>query len=117
MFAFVGFNTEGEKISKKDWLKEKCIQLLFGWECSPGWYKFSHYIEIFIMDAFVDLFITLCILINTLFMGMDRPGMDAQTEDMLTYGNYVSSHAPIISLLFYVLLFLFGEDKTKWQLK
>jgi hypothetical protein len=90
MNASIGFNAEGEKISKKQWLKEKCIEVLFGWECSPCWYKFAHYVEIFIMDAFVDLFITLCILINTLFMAIDRPGLDAETMAVLSYGNYVS---------------------------
>ncbi|ELT95078.1 hypothetical protein CAPTEDRAFT_210954 [Capitella teleta] len=97
-------------------VEEKCIQLLFGWECSPGWYKFSHYIEIFIMDAFVDLFITLCILINTLFMGMDRPGMDAQTEDMLTYGNYIfTTIFTAEAVLKIIALSLLEYLKDKWN--
>lgn len=85
-----GFMSEsGQKISKKQWLKEKCIQVLFGWECSPGWYRFAHIIELIIMDAFVDLFIMLCICINTLFMALDRPGMDDSLAAVLKYGNYV----------------------------
>ena len=65
--------------------------MLFGWECCAGWYKFAHIIELFIMDAFVDLFITLCIVVNTLFMAMEQDGMDHQMETTLKYGNYVSS--------------------------
>ena len=50
----------------KEKVLDKIYQLLFDWDCSPGWYRFARYVELFIMDAFVDLFITLCSLsINT----------------------------------------------------
>lgn len=75
--------------SKKEFFKAKCHQLLFGWECCPCWYRFARVIELFIMDAFVDLFITLCIVINTLFMAMDHDKMSTQLESTLKYGNYV----------------------------
>jgi len=78
-------------MSKKEYLKGKCHQLLFGWECCGGWYKFAHFIELFIMDAFVDLFITLCIVINTAFMALEQEGLDHQMETTLRYGNYVRS--------------------------
>ena len=41
------------------------------------------------MDAFVDLFITLCILVNTTFMALDHDNMGPQLEQTLKYGNYV----------------------------
>ncbi|ESO12722.1 hypothetical protein HELRODRAFT_124932, partial [Helobdella robusta] len=44
---------------------------------------------LFIMDAFVDLFITLCIVINTLFMAMEHDGMTPTMIATLKYGNYV----------------------------
>jgi len=53
--------------------------------------RFAHYIELFIMDAFVDMFITLCIVINTIFMAMDHHGMDDTMTSLLKNGNYVSS--------------------------
>jgi len=37
----------------KDKLMDKIYQLLFDWDCSPGWYRFAHYVELFIMDAFL----------------------------------------------------------------
>ena len=77
--------------SKKEFFKIKCHQILFGWECCSCWYKFAHIIELFIMDAFVDLFITLCIVINTLFMAMDHNDMSQELTNTLKYGNYVSS--------------------------
>ena len=42
------------------------------------------------MDAFIDLFITLCIVINTAFMAIDHYGMDKQLTETLRIGNYVS---------------------------
>lgn len=43
------------------------------------------------MDAFVDLFITLCIVVNTLFMATDHYDMAEAVEKFLVNGNYVSS--------------------------
>ena len=43
------------------------------------------------MDAFVDLFITLCILVNTVFMAGDHYNMDETFESVLTTGNFVST--------------------------
>jgi len=73
----------------KEYIKTKCVHILLGWECSPCWYKFAHVIDLFIMDAFVDLFITLCIVINTAFMAMEHAGMNDQLARTLIIGNYV----------------------------
>jgi len=74
----------------KEYIKTKCVHILLGWECSPCWYKFAHVIELFIMDAFVDLFITLCIVVNTAFMAMEHASMNEQLARTLIIGNYVS---------------------------
>ena len=42
-------------------------------------------------DPFVELFITLCIVINTLFMALDHHNMNREIEKVLKAGNYVSS--------------------------
>ena len=63
--------------------------LMFGWECTPMWYKFAHIVELFIMDAFVDLFITLCIVVNTVFMAMEHYDMHETMISLLTNGNLV----------------------------
>jgi len=76
-------------MDKKVFLKDKCMILLFGWECTPLWYKVAHFIELFIMDAFVDLFITLCIVVNTVFMALEHDDMHATLSSTLKYGNYV----------------------------
>ena len=41
------------------------------------------------MDAFVDLFITLCIVVNTAFMAADHYDMDPTFAFVLKQGNYV----------------------------
>jgi voltage-gated sodium channel type II alpha len=43
-----------------------------------------------IFDPFIDLFITLCIVVNTLFMALDHHDMDPGMNDTLKNGNYVS---------------------------
>lgn len=72
-------------------MKALCLRLLFDWECFPSWYGFARLVELFIMDAFVDLFITLCIVINTVFMAMDHADMSTEMTRALAIGNYVSS--------------------------
>lgn len=71
------------------------MQLMFGWECTPTWYKFAHIVELFIMDAFVDLFITLCIVVNTVFMAMEHYDMSSMMETLLTSGNLVRGNGPL----------------------
>jgi len=68
----------------------KAEELLFDWDCYPQWYTFARIIEAFIMDAFVDLIITLCIVINTIFMAMETANMSPEMANFLTAGNYVS---------------------------
>ena len=41
------------------------------------------------MDAFVDLFITICIVLNTICMALDQPGQSEKMTGILTTGNYI----------------------------
>ncbi|CAF4186803.1 unnamed protein product, partial [Rotaria sp. Silwood2] len=51
--------------------------------------KFQAGVAFFILDAFVDLFITICIILNTFFMALDQPGQSDKMTRILTTGNYV----------------------------
>uniref|UniRef100_A0A3B4F9R1 Sodium channel protein n=1 Tax=Pundamilia nyererei TaxID=303518 RepID=A0A3B4F9R1_9CICH len=42
------------------------------WECCPGWLKLKKIVKLIVMDPFMDLFITICIALNTLFMAMEH---------------------------------------------
>ncbi|CAF4138409.1 unnamed protein product [Rotaria sp. Silwood2] len=74
--------------------KEALVKLLriycWEWSCkSPIFQKFQAAVAFFILDAFVDLFITICIILNTLFMALDQPGQSEKMTRILTTGNYV----------------------------
>ena len=83
------------KMSFKEMLRYRLHQLLFDWQCCGCWQRFAHVVELFIMDAFVDLFITLCIVLNTGFMAVDHAGMSEHMAHVLTIGNYVRITTPI----------------------
>ena len=60
------------------------------WDCCWLWLKIQHILELIVFDPFVELFITLCIVVNTLFMAMDHYGMVSEFATFLQMGNYVS---------------------------
>ncbi|XP_048373453.1 sodium channel protein type 4 subunit alpha [Sphaerodactylus townsendi] len=59
------------------------------WNCCPLWVKMKKYIKIFVMDPFVDLGITICIVLNTVFMAMEHYPMTEEFNNVLTVGNLV----------------------------
>lgn len=75
---------------EKEPLKDKVERLLCSWEV-PRWFaKIQEWVGFVILDAFVDLFITLCILANTAFMAADQHGMTPEMGRTLEMGNQVS---------------------------
>ena len=84
--------TRAEEEEESKWKKRclYCIDLFCWWDCCWPWVKFAKAIEWFIMDAFIDLFITLCIVVNTMFMALDHNSMSLEFERTLKTGNYVS---------------------------
>ncbi|XP_078084351.1 sodium channel, voltage-gated, type I-like, alpha isoform X2 [Mustelus asterias] len=59
------------------------------WDCHPHWLKIKEIVHLIVMDPFVDLAITICIVLNTLFMAMEHYPMTKRFESVLTYGNLV----------------------------
>ncbi|KAM9444994.1 sodium channel, voltage gated, type VIII, alpha subunit a isoform 3-T3 [Clarias gariepinus] len=59
------------------------------WECCPIWLKIKEIVNLIVMDPFVDLAITICIVLNTLFMAMEHYPMTPQFEHVLSVGNLV----------------------------
>ncbi|XP_077458551.1 sodium channel, voltage gated, type VIII, alpha subunit b isoform X2 [Stigmatopora argus] len=59
------------------------------WECHPKWLKIKHIVYLIVMDPFVDLAITICIVLNTLFMAMEHYPMTPRFEEVLSVGNLV----------------------------
>nr|XP_061810211.1 sodium channel protein type 4 subunit alpha-like [Nerophis lumbriciformis] len=61
------------------------------WECSPWWLRVKRLVKLMVMDPFLDLAITVCIVLNTLFMAMEHYPMTDDFNGMLTVGNLVFS--------------------------
>ncbi|XP_074989753.1 sodium channel protein type 8 subunit alpha isoform X1 [Calonectris borealis] len=59
------------------------------WECHPYWIKLKEIVNLIVMDPFVDLAITICIVLNTMFMAMEHHPMTPEFEHVLAVGNLV----------------------------
>ena len=92
-----------EKIKKKALIYcLKAVDIFCVWDCCWLWIKIQEVLVLIIFDPFVELFITLCIVVNTLFMAMDHYDMKEGFAHFLKMGNYVSS-----TELFYFMFLLF----------
>ncbi|XP_052359811.1 sodium channel, voltage gated, type V-like, alpha b isoform X5 [Oncorhynchus keta] len=61
------------------------------WESSPRWLQLKALVKVMVMDPFLDLAITICIVLNTLFMAMEHYPMTDEFNGMLSIGNLVFS--------------------------
>ncbi|XP_017893964.1 PREDICTED: sodium channel protein type 10 subunit alpha isoform X1 [Capra hircus] len=59
------------------------------WDCCPTWVKLKTLLFAIVMDPFAELTITLCIVVNTVFMAVEHYGMSPAFEAMLQIGNIV----------------------------
>ncbi|XP_030630528.1 sodium channel, voltage gated, type XII, alpha a [Chanos chanos] len=59
------------------------------WTCWPGWLKLKEGVKLIVMDPFLDLAITICIVLNTLFMALEHYPMTEEFDRMLSVGNLV----------------------------
>ncbi|RMC18584.1 hypothetical protein DUI87_04476 [Hirundo rustica rustica] len=57
------------------------------WECCEPWLKVKRVVELIVMDPLVDLAVTVCIVLNTLFMAMEHYPMTDHFVAVLTVGN------------------------------
>ena len=94
-FVFV-FLTELEEAQKKC---HPCWYVLaeryLVWECSPFWLRVKQLVNVMVMDPFLDLAITVCIVLNTLFMAMEHYPMTDEFNGMLSIGNLVGGAAEL----------------------
>ncbi|XP_055382360.1 sodium channel protein para isoform X10 [Condylostylus longicornis] len=66
----------------------KGIEIFCVWDCCRPWLIFQGWVSWLVFDPFVELFITLCIVVNTLFMALDHHDMNKDMEKALKSGNY-----------------------------
>uniref|UniRef100_A0A3Q1AI84 Sodium channel protein n=1 Tax=Amphiprion ocellaris TaxID=80972 RepID=A0A3Q1AI84_AMPOC len=67
----------------------KFADMFLKWDCCVPWVVFKKWVYFVVMDPFVDLAITICIVLNTLFMAMDHYPMTAEFDNVLSVGNLV----------------------------
>ncbi|CAB1336769.1 unnamed protein product, partial [Coregonus sp. 'balchen'] len=72
---------ESQRSCPPCWYKFSNIFLI--WECCPIWLKIKEIVNLIVMDPFVDLAITICIVLNTLFMAMEHYPMTPHFEEVL----------------------------------
>ncbi|XP_053996380.1 sodium channel protein para isoform X18 [Hylaeus anthracinus] len=66
----------------------RCIDIFCVWDCCWLWLEIQKYVSLVVFDPFVELFITICIVVNTLFMALDHHDMDKDMDKVLKTGNY-----------------------------
>uniref|UniRef100_A0AAQ4Q2H4 Sodium channel protein n=1 Tax=Gasterosteus aculeatus aculeatus TaxID=481459 RepID=A0AAQ4Q2H4_GASAC len=59
------------------------------WDRCPAWLKIKRIVKLIVMDPFGDLTITICIVLNTLFMAMEHYPMSPGFIQMLNVGNLI----------------------------
>uniref|UniRef100_A0A671P6X8 Sodium channel protein n=1 Tax=Sinocyclocheilus anshuiensis TaxID=1608454 RepID=A0A671P6X8_9TELE len=59
------------------------------WTCGPSWLKVKEWVKFMVNDPFLDLTITICIVLNTLFMALEHYPMTDEFNRMLSVGNLV----------------------------
>ncbi|XP_043939364.1 sodium channel protein type 8 subunit alpha isoform X2 [Protopterus annectens] len=59
------------------------------WECCPLWIRIKEIVNLIVMDPFVDLAITICIVLNTVFMALEHYPMTSEFNAVLSAGNLV----------------------------
>ncbi|NWI22884.1 SCN5A protein, partial [Sula dactylatra] len=69
-------------------LKDLALKYLI-WDCCPLWLRIKKKVAAFIKDPFIDLTITVCIVMNTLFMALEHNNMSDNFKLMLNVGNLV----------------------------
>ena len=91
---------DDEKMKRiKEAIKNKTmsvINILCVWDCTRIWIKLSEIFAMIVFDPFTELTITLCIVVNVIFMALDQyddnyhdnGGMSPFLTSMLVNGNY-----------------------------
>ncbi|XP_074918280.1 sodium channel protein type 5 subunit alpha-like [Chelonoidis abingdonii] len=73
------------------------------WDCCPLWLLIKKYVKFVVMDPFTDLTITLCIVMNTLFMALEHYKMTKEFDDMLYVGNLVFTGIFTAEMIFKII--------------
>ncbi|XP_054246078.1 sodium channel protein type 5 subunit alpha-like [Indicator indicator] len=73
------------------------------WDCCPFWLLIKKFVKFVVMDPFTDLTITLCIVLNTLFMALEHYKMTKEFDHMLYIGNLVFTGIFTAEMIFKII--------------
>ncbi|XP_023777741.1 sodium channel protein type 5 subunit alpha-like [Cyanistes caeruleus] len=59
------------------------------WNCCPFWRSVKEKMKLVILNPFVDLLIMVCIILNTLFLAMEYPGMQPNYQRIISLSDKV----------------------------
>ncbi|XP_053915551.1 sodium channel protein type 5 subunit alpha isoform X2 [Cuculus canorus] len=59
------------------------------WNCCPFWEAVKKKVQLVILNPFVDLLITICIIVNTFFMALEHPDMPSHYRRMICISDKV----------------------------
>ncbi|XP_077637458.1 sodium channel protein type 5 subunit alpha-like [Lonchura striata] len=59
------------------------------WNCCPFWRAVKKKMKLVILNPFVDLLIMVCIILNTLFLAMEYPGMQPHYQELISLSDKV----------------------------
>lgn len=68
---------------------ECCVTCCIDYE---GWLQFQNCLYGIVKDPLFELFITTCIILNTLFLALEHHGMSENVRQVLDVGNKVFAH-------------------------
>ncbi|XP_069929160.1 sodium channel protein type 10 subunit alpha isoform X2 [Oryctolagus cuniculus] len=75
------------------------------WECCPTWVRLKSRLFELVTDPFTELTVTLCIVVNTIFMAMEHHGMSSTFDTMLQTGNIVFTIFFTAEMVFKIIAF------------
>ncbi|KAF1660148.1 Sodium channel protein type 5 subunit alpha, partial [Aptenodytes patagonicus] len=82
-----------EELEESQWRCPPCLSNFalkyLIWDCCPLWLRIKKKVAAIIKDPFVDLTITVCIVMNTLFMALEHNNMSDNFGWMLNVGNLI----------------------------
>uniref|UniRef100_G3TWG1 Sodium channel protein n=2 Tax=Loxodonta africana TaxID=9785 RepID=G3TWG1_LOXAF len=87
------------------------------WECCSSWVKLKTCLFEIVTDPFAELTITLCIVVNTVFMAMEHHRMSPTFDAMLQMGNIVFTIFFTAEMVFKIIAFdPYYYFQKKWNI-
>ncbi|XP_064620216.1 sodium channel protein 1 brain-like isoform X2 [Lineus longissimus] len=102
--------------TEKEYKDRNCLKCKACCKCYFPWLKFQNAMYNFTMDPLFELFIILCIVLNTLCMAIVSHGMSEDLKSGLEYANYVFTGVFTIECIFKILAMPKLYWNNKWNI-